>query len=86
MYWIGKKTFQIDDMEVRYGFAKRYHILCINCAKGILFRLLTVLNVSIFLLICHLLSSIARLIKGNEGCRWTLLKKRLSFLMQWVHF
>ena len=45
-------------MEQRYNCAKRYHVLLINCAKGIIFGLVSVLNVIIFLLICNLLSSI----------------------------
>ena len=49
---------QTDDMEIRYNCAKRYHVWYINCAKGIIFRFVTVLNVSYFLLYCHLLSSI----------------------------
>ena len=27
-----QKAFQTDDMEIRYGCAKGYHNLCINCA------------------------------------------------------
>ena len=49
-----QKAFQTDYMEIRYNCAKRYHILYINCAKGIISVLVTVLNV----IICHLLSSI----------------------------
>ena len=62
-----QQAFQTDIMEIRYNCAKRYHVLYINCAKGtgIIFELVTVLNVIIFLLICHLFSSITRLIKGN---------------------
>ena len=40
-----QKAFQTDDMEKRYNCAKRYHVLYINCAKGIIFGLVTVLNV-----------------------------------------
>ena len=53
-----QKAFQTDEMEIRYNCAKRYAVLYINCAKGIIFRLVSVLYVIIFLLICHLLSSI----------------------------
>ena len=55
-----QKTFQTDDLEIRYNCAKRYHVLYVNCAKGIIFGLVTVLNFIIFLLICHLLSSITQ--------------------------
>ena len=55
-----QKAFQTDDMEINYNFAKLYHVLCLNCAIGIIFELVTVLNVIIFLFICHLLSSITR--------------------------
>ena len=34
-----QKAFQTDDMEKKYHCAKRYHILCMNCANGILFGL-----------------------------------------------
>ena len=34
-----QNAFQTDDMTLRYDCAKRYHILCMNCANGILFRL-----------------------------------------------
>ena len=50
-----QKAFQTDK-EIRYDCATRYHVLYINCAEGILFGMLTVLNVITFLLICHLLS------------------------------
>ena len=63
-------------MEIRYNCAKRYHVLCINCAKGIIFEMVTVLDVIIFLLICHLLSSITRKFNGNEGCRLAQWKER----------
>ena len=33
------KAFQTDDMKIRYDCAKGYHVLYINCAKGILFGL-----------------------------------------------
>ena len=55
-----QNAFQTDDMEIRYNCAKRYHVLYINCAKGIIFVSVTVLNSIIFLLICHLLSSITQ--------------------------
>ena len=57
-----KKAFQTNVIEIKYNYAKRYHILWTNCAKGIVFGLLTVLNVTIFLLIyrCHFPSSITR--------------------------
>ena len=45
-----KKAFQTYGIEIKYNCAKRYHILWTNCAKGIVFGLLTVLNVTIFLL------------------------------------
>ena len=70
MIYVAKKAFQTNGIEIKYNCAKRYHILWTNCAKGILFESLTVLHVTIFLLICHFLSSITRQIKGNEGCRW----------------
>ena len=35
------KALQTDDMEIRYHCAKRYHVLYINCAKGIIFGLVT---------------------------------------------
>ena len=34
------------------------------------------LNVTIFLHICHFLSSVIRQVKGNEGCRWAKWKDR----------
>ena len=34
-----QKAFQTNDIEIRYDCAKRYHVLNINCAKGILFGL-----------------------------------------------
>ena len=34
---VSKKAFQTDDMEIRHDCAKRYHILCMNCANGIVF-------------------------------------------------
>ena len=43
-----QKTFQTDDMEIRYDCAKLYHTLCMNCVNGILFRLSSVLRVIIF--------------------------------------
>ena len=42
-----KKAFQTDDIEIRYNCGKRYHVLYITCAKGIIFGLVTVLNVII---------------------------------------
>ena len=42
----------------------------IKCAKGVILGLVSVLNFIIFLLICHLLSSITQQITGNEGCHW----------------
>ena len=45
-----QKASQIDDMEIRYNCAKRYHVLYVNCAKGIIFGLVSVLNVIKFLL------------------------------------
>ena len=54
------KNFQTGDMEIRYNCAKRYHVLYINCSKGIIFGLVPVHHVIIFLLICLLLSSITR--------------------------
>ena len=60
MIFVAKKAFQTNGMEIKYNCAKRYHILWTNCAKGIVFGLQTVLNVTIFLLICHFLSSITR--------------------------
>ena len=54
-----QKAFQTDK-EIRRDCAKRYHVSYINCAEGILFGVLTVLNVITFLLICHLLSLITR--------------------------
>ena len=36
---VSKKYFQTDDMEMTYGYAKRYHNLCMNYANGILFIL-----------------------------------------------
>ena len=71
-----QKAFQTDDMEIRYDCTKCYYILCMNCANGIIFGLWSVLNIIIFLLICHLLSSITRKIKENEGCLWALWKER----------
>ena len=32
-----QNAFQTDDMEIRYNCSKRYHVLYINCAKGIIF-------------------------------------------------
>ena len=34
-----QNAFQTDDMKLRYDCDKRYHILCMNCANDILFRL-----------------------------------------------
>ena len=42
------KAFQTDDMETRFDCAKRYHVLYINCAEGIIFGLVSVLDVIIF--------------------------------------
>ena len=67
-----QKAFQTYVIEIKYNCAKRYHILWTNCAKGIVFGLQAVLSNTIFLLVCHFLSSITRSIKGNEGCRWGL--------------
>ena len=58
--YYSQKAFQTDDMDIRYNCAKRYHVFNINCAKGILFVLVNVPNVIIFLVICHLLSSLTR--------------------------
>ena len=55
-----QKAFQTDDMEIRYNCDKRYHVLYINFAKGVIFGLVTVLDVIIFLFSCLLLSSISR--------------------------
>ena len=30
-----QKAFRTDDLEIRYACAKRYYILCMNCANGI---------------------------------------------------
>ena len=60
MIYVAKKAFQTNVIEIKYNCAKRYHILWTNCAKGMVFGLKTVLNVTIFLLICHFLSSITR--------------------------
>ena len=51
-----QKAFQIDDMEIRYNCAKRYHVLYVNCAKGIIFGLVSVLNVIKCLLIIKTMS------------------------------
>ena len=50
-----QNAFQTDDMEIRYNCAKRYHVLYINCAKSIIFILVTVLYIIIFF--THLPSS-----------------------------
>ena len=55
-YLCCKKAFHTNGIEIKYNCAKRYHILWNNCAKGIVFGLQTVLNVTIFLL--HFLSLI----------------------------
>ena len=31
-----QKDFETDDMEKKYDCAKRYNILCMNCANGVL--------------------------------------------------
>ena len=48
MIYVAKKLFKL--MAYRNNCAKRYHILLTNCAKGIVFGLQTVLNVTIFYL------------------------------------
>ena len=60
MIYVAKKLFKKNAIEIKYNCAKRYHILWTNYAKGIVLGLSTVLNVTIFLLICHFLSSITR--------------------------
>ena len=45
-----QKAFQTGDIEIRYDCAKRCHILCIDCANGILYGLCSVLSVTIFFL------------------------------------
>ena len=43
-----QKALQTDEMKIRYNCAKRYDVLYINCAKGIINGLVSVLNVIIF--------------------------------------
>ena len=53
---VSKTLFKLTIWKQDITVLKRYLVLYINCAKGIIFGLETGLNVIIFLLICHLLS------------------------------
>ena len=46
----GQKGFQTGDMEIGYNCAKRYHVLYINCVKGIISDWYPCLTLSYFYL------------------------------------
>ena len=82
-----QKAFQTNNMKIRYNCAKRYHALFINCAKGIILGLVSVLNIIIFFTYMPFSFFNNSINQGKWGLSLGIMEgKSMSSLMQYVHF